>query len=92
LTLSFFHNKQLKKYSDSETEIIERLADMKEHRLKNLLELSLKSLGEIPHLEEPSEEQLQWVENKMKAPAWTWQRRYEGIYFTGEQNQEMGNK
>jgi hypothetical protein len=44
----------------------------KEYHLKKPLELSLKSLGEIPQLEDPNDEQLQWVERKMKAPASSW--------------------
>jgi hypothetical protein len=33
---------------------------------KRLYELSLKSLGEIPILEEPNEEQSKWLDRKMR--------------------------
>ena len=54
---------QLKQMTDEET---------KEYHLKKLYELSKKSLGQIPQLEDPNEEQKQWVKRKMKAPSWTW--------------------
>jgi len=38
----------------------------REKALKRLYELSLKSIGEIPQLEEPNEEQLSWSKNTMK--------------------------
>ena len=34
---------------------------IKEYHLKKLYELSLKSIGEIPQLEEPTYEQKEWV-------------------------------
>ena len=43
----------------------EKIKD-KEYHLKRLYELSLKSLGEIPQLEEPNEEQLSWSKNAIK--------------------------
>jgi hypothetical protein len=43
----------------------------KEYHLKKLFELSLKSLGEIPQLDEPSGEQKHWLERRMKAPTGT---------------------
>jgi hypothetical protein len=58
---------------------------IKQQHLKRLEELSLKSAGQTPQLEEPNEEQLQWVERKMKGSARTWQTWNEGIYFTEEQ-------
>jgi hypothetical protein len=61
LTLPFFHNKQPKKYSDSETEIIERLADMKQDHLKKLYVLSIKSMGQIPQLDYSTYEQKKWI-------------------------------
>jgi hypothetical protein len=64
--------------------------ETKEYHLKKLYELSLKSLGEIPQLEVPTVEQLQWIENRMKGPEWTWQRWFVGLYFTEEQKQKMG--
>lgn len=50
--------------------------EIKESHLKRLFELSKKSLGEIPHLEEPSEEQLHWVKRRMRdsARSWVWER------------------
>jgi hypothetical protein len=38
----------------------------KEYHLKRLLELSIKSLGEIPRLDDPSEEQEEWVNRRMR--------------------------
>jgi hypothetical protein len=38
----------------------------KEYYLKILYELSLKSVGQIPQLEESNEEQELWIERKMK--------------------------
>jgi hypothetical protein len=37
---------------------------------KRLYELSLKSLGEIPILDELNDEQLSWSENKMSPRRW----------------------
>jgi hypothetical protein len=37
---------------------------------KTLYELSLKSLGEIPILDELNDEQLSWSENKMSSRRW----------------------
>jgi hypothetical protein len=54
---------QVKVMTDDET---------KEYHRKKLYELSTKSIGEIPQLEEPNDEQKEWVIHKMKAPAWTW--------------------
>jgi hypothetical protein len=47
------------------------LQEAKEYHLKKLYELSLKSLGEIPQLEEPTDEQKEWVLRKLKAPRYT---------------------
>jgi hypothetical protein len=41
-------------------------AQIKEYHRKKLLELSLKTIGEIPQLEDPNEEQLSWSKNRMK--------------------------
>jgi hypothetical protein len=38
----------------------------KEYHLKKLYELSLKSLGEIPQLSEPNQEQKEWVLRELK--------------------------
>ena len=40
--------------------------DFKNFALKRLYELSLKSLGEIPQLDEPNKEQTEWTKNRMK--------------------------
>jgi hypothetical protein len=40
--------------------------ETKEYHLKKLYELSLKSIGEIPQLEDPSYEQKDWVIRKLK--------------------------
>jgi hypothetical protein len=53
-------------------EVDEQTRAKKEEHLKKLLELSEKSLGEIPQLEEPTYEQKRWVLRKLKAPSWTW--------------------
>jgi hypothetical protein len=44
----------------------------KQYHLKKLYELSLKSLGEIPQLDEPTDEQKEWVIREMKAPSSSW--------------------
>ena len=45
----------------------------KEYHLKRLKELSEKSLGEIPQLDELTEEQKQWVNRRMKDSATSWE-------------------
>ena len=40
---------------------INKTNETKEYHLKRLYELSLKSIGEIPQLDELTEEQKQWV-------------------------------
>ena len=40
--------------------------EIKEAHRKKLLELSLKSIGRIPQLDEPTEEQVLWINKKMK--------------------------
>ena len=40
--------------------------DIKEYHRKRLLELSLKTIGEIPELQEPDYFQKDWVVRKMK--------------------------
>jgi hypothetical protein len=45
--------------------------------LCKLLELSEKSLGEIPQLDEPNGEQRRWIGRKMKASAAAWKRWFE---------------
>jgi hypothetical protein len=43
--------------------------ETREYHLKKLFELSLKSIGEIPQLEEPNQEQKEWFERRMKGSA-----------------------
>ena len=42
---------------------------IKERHLKRLKELSEKSLGQVPQLDEPTEEQNEWVKRKMRGNA-----------------------
>ena len=42
------------------------------HR-KRLLELSLKTIGEIPQLEDPNQEQTEWLERRMRGSARNWE-------------------
>jgi hypothetical protein len=44
----------------------------KEYLLKRLKELSEKSLGEIPQLDEPTEQQNRWIKRRMRQPARSW--------------------
>lgn len=70
----------------------------REYHLKKLYQLSLKSLGQIPQLDEPTKEQNQWVERRMRGSARSrsWQRWFvstpdiQGPYFTEEQKQKLG--
>jgi len=57
-TLELHFQIMLKVITDEET---------KEYHLKKLYELSIKSLGKIPQLEDPTYEQKQWFIRKMKA-------------------------
>jgi hypothetical protein len=43
------------------TQLITNDDEIKEYHRKKLLELSLKSIGEIPELEELTDEQKEWV-------------------------------
>ena len=45
---------------------LKEIWEAKEKTRKRPEELSKKSLGEIPQLDEPNEEQKQFIENKMK--------------------------
>jgi len=42
------------------------IQECKEYHSRKLYELSLKSLGEIPQLKEPNQEQKQWIKRKLK--------------------------
>lgn len=43
---------------------------------KSLYELSISHIGDIPQLDEPTDDQKQWVLRRLKGPAWTWERWY----------------
>jgi hypothetical protein len=47
--------------------------ESREYHLKKLYELSLKSIGEISQLAEPTDEQKESVIHKMKAPWRAWE-------------------
>jgi hypothetical protein len=64
--------------------------ETKEYHLKRLSALSIISLGEIPQLEEPTDEQKEWVLHRLKQPVEYWQRWFVGQYFTQEQKAAMG--
>jgi len=53
--------------------------ETKEFHLKRLYELSIKSIGKIPLLEESSNEQKEWILHRLHAPDWTWQRWHDMI-------------
>jgi hypothetical protein len=63
-TLELHFPIMLKVMTDEETK--------KYHRRK-LFELSLKSLGQIPLLDDPSEDQLEWVNRRMHGSARSWE-------------------
>jgi hypothetical protein len=44
------------------------------HYRKKYYELSLKSVGEIAQVEEPTYEQKAWVLRRLKDPSWAWER------------------
>jgi hypothetical protein len=45
----------------------------KEYHLKRLLELSLKTVGAVPWLDEPSYEQKAWLIHRMRGSRRTWE-------------------
>jgi hypothetical protein len=47
--------------------------ETKEYHRKKLYELSIKSLGEIPQLEEPSYDQKAWVVRRMRDSKKSWE-------------------
>jgi len=63
--------------------------ETKEYHLKKLLVLSLRSVGEISQLDEPTDEQKKWVLYRLKQPTECWQRWFVGQYFTQEQKAEV---
>jgi len=54
-------------------DVDEATQKQKQQFLKRLQELSEKSLGEIPQLEEPTEEQKHWALRKLKRPTKYWE-------------------
>jgi hypothetical protein len=52
--------------------------------------MSLKTVIDIPQLEEPTYEQKTWVLGLLKQAAKCWQRWFVGLYFTAEQKKELG--
>ncbi|MGB5091633.1 MAG: hypothetical protein WBN72_11880 [Nitrososphaeraceae archaeon] len=71
---------QLKKMTDEE---------IKDYHRKRLYELSLKTVGAVPWLDEPTQEQQQWINRRMRGPARRWLRWFVGHYFTEEQKKEL---
>lgn len=61
-----------------------------DYHLKKLYQLSLKSIGEIPQLDQPNDEQKEWVIDKMKSPSQAWHRWCVEVYFTEEQKKQLG--
>ena len=51
--------------------------DIKEYHRKKRYGLSIKSIGEIPHLYEPTDAQKEWVLRRLKRTADSWKRWYE---------------
>ncbi len=72
---------QIKLLTDRET---------KEYYLKKQNELSLKSIGEIPLLVEPTHEQKEWILHRLKQPVEYWQSWFVDQYFTQEQKVAIG--
>jgi hypothetical protein len=54
-------------------DVDEATKKQKEEFLKRLQELSEKSLGEIPQLDDPTEEQKRWVLRRLKGSANSWE-------------------
>jgi len=48
-------------------------AETKEYHLKKLYELSLKSIGQIPWVDDPSEEQLEWANRRVHSSTKSWE-------------------
>jgi hypothetical protein len=45
----------------------------KEYHLKRLLELSLKTLGAVPWLDDPTDEQKEWFVRRMRGSKKSWE-------------------
>ena len=52
------------------TELITKDDEIRAYHRKRLYELSLKSIKQKPQLEEPNEEQKQWIDRKMHSANW----------------------
>ena len=65
------------------------IQEIKEYHLKRLEQLALNHIGDIPQLDEPTEQQLEWVKHRMKGSARSWERWFVGQYFTEEQKKEL---
>jgi hypothetical protein len=52
------------------TQLITNDDEIKELHRNRLLELCLKSIGEIPQLDEPNQEQSDWLKRRMKVGEW----------------------
>ena len=54
---------------------VKRMTDkeIRDYHLKRLYDLSLKTLGDIPQLEELTEEQEEWFERRMKGTKRSWE-------------------
>jgi hypothetical protein len=48
------------------------IQEIKDYHLQRLQKLSEDSLGVIPHLEEPTDDQKEWVLRKLKASVKNW--------------------
>ncbi|MGH9973190.1 MAG: hypothetical protein ACRD93_04760 [Nitrososphaeraceae archaeon] len=74
---------------DSKTQ--EQIDDeTREYHRKKLLELSKNLEFVVPQLDEPSEEEKEWVNRRMRGSAGSWERWFVGHYFTEEQKKELG--
>lgn len=47
--------------------------EIKEYHVKKLEKLALSHMGDIPQLDEPTEEQKRWLLRRLTAPAKTWE-------------------
>jgi len=56
------------------TQVVQLPNDEKrKYHLKNLYQLSIKSLGEIPQLDEPTDEQKEWINRRIHDSARSWE-------------------
>ena len=63
--------------------------EIREYHRKKLYEISLKTIGTVPWLDEPTDDQKQWFIHRMKGPI-SWERWFVGQYFTEEQKKQLG--